>query len=383
MASWKQTFQRWGIGSTGGLLMAAVLMTVPSGCQQAPVAPAEITPIVEGQMTFKPLWSRLVALDEQGGEHVINAWRLGEQVVVSTSVTTLVALNAKAGTIQWRTEFTDKRFKLLKPALTDNKKSLIVINQVQAWKVDVQTGAINKQENFEFAAASDPVVAGDSLFVGGAADYLHCLHVNIFARPKWTIWSPKDTFTNPVTVTPGNITAVSSKGLIWRTNSDKGGTGWERRVTGEGAASATADSTGTLLLVPSLDRKLYCFDVISGNLSWEVRLDGRLDQPARIAPGVILQVGSGKGLYGVTPGQRGGEIKWFTPGITKVLMTASDRAYCQNEANDIVAVDLVTGKVSAKATLPGIAGMFVFGNSEEGIIYTIAPTGRVYAFSTR
>ena len=120
---------------------------------------------------------------DHAGEKVVNAWRMGDSIYVTTTDANVARINATEGTLKWQIELRDREYHIFRPADVPGSKEspegkyVLIVNRGRAYTVEKQTGDVAMQKPMQIAVTTDPIIAKEAFCVGA---------VNYFRRDLWT-----------------------------------------------------------------------------------------------------------------------------------------------------------------------------------------------------
>jgi len=367
-----------GVKVTCGALVALLATAwLLNGCttEAAPTANTPVTSILTARDSgLNVKWQKQVGMAVSRHEKVEGIWRVADMVYVATSEHQIHAIDARQGTLSWTSDLGTYGYEIFRPVELGNG-AILIASQSQLFVLNKKSGEIINQAALTFAATTDPVVADQTLVLGSSGDKMYGLYLDFLGRIKWSHWSRDDAFNSSPALSFGKQVMVASKlGFIWSLNAADGEAVWaRRRVGGEVTAPLAVDPKA--VYVAALDNKVYAFDALKGDHLWDTYLEGKLDQAPLTPGGSVYVVGSGKGLYSLTVDK--GEIKWFVPGVKRVLARAPDRLLALDEQSNLLVIASDTGTVDKTLPMPGVS-RWAF-NTIDGTAYGVTPDGRVVA----
>src|ERR1051325_10533672 len=89
---------------------------------------------------LKEVWQHRLPL--LPGERVVNVWRVGDSIYVTTSEAHVLRLVAGDGTLKWQLDLGDKQCPIFRPSDTPAGKSVLIVNRGKGFLVDKQTGEV-------------------------------------------------------------------------------------------------------------------------------------------------------------------------------------------------------------------------------------------------
>jgi outer membrane protein assembly factor BamB len=343
-----------------------------SGCQQAQVRslapPADLS-----AAGLTQLWSYRIPL--ASNEMIADVWRVGDSVYVSTDQARLIRLEAASGAWAWEANLETASYKIFRPADAPDGKHVLVVNLGKAFLLDKQSGGIVKQHTLDFAATTNPIVAGGNTFCLGGLNYFHAMFLDQLSGDLWRIPAKNDTFTAQPVVEDDSVVLATETGILWRVKLSDGQWIWrDHKTNGRVVGGLAADAAA--FYVPCLDGNVYGFDMSRGANLWITPLKGELNKNLVATRGEVLVPTQDGILYAL--GTAHGDITWKVPGIRYIGTLAGDRVWVLNSAGDVEALAMDDGHVLMSAPA---GGGYIVSNTVDQMVITVSKAGVVAEYS--
>ncbi|MGH7179713.1 MAG: PQQ-binding-like beta-propeller repeat protein [Tepidisphaeraceae bacterium] len=170
----------------------------------------------------------------------------------------------------------------------------------------------------------------------------------------------------------GAVTAINgSRDPMWPLDDSAFRTG------GRVLADVIVDDSG--VYVASTDSKLYCLDRATGKLKWQFFAGAPLEMAPVVTADTVYQYIPGVGVAALDKltGKFSREPRWVASGARKFLAQDDKYAYLRGAANNIVALDKITGDPAFKSRRDDFE---VFAsNTKDATIYAARRDGLVMA----
>lgn len=347
-----------------------------SGCDQmssrggAFVPPADLQPV-----GLQQVWQRRVTLAP--GEKIVNTWRLGDSIYVTTSQARVVRLNATAGTLAWELDLVNKGYRIFRPAEIPGGKNVLVVNQGQALLVDKETADVVLQKPLEIAIDTDPIVPGGNIFCIGGVNYFYALYLDTLEGKKWVTAAKNDAFIARPAVQADSVLLASENGKLWRVSLANGDPIWrDRKTNGHVVGGLAADTRA--VYVPCLDGNVYAFDMTNGFQLWNRAVKGELDKALMLTSADVLVPTGPDNLYCLSSAR--GEIRWEAHGIKDLGTQGAGRVWVTDTSGNLKALSLDNGEVLATAP---VGGASLVANPEDRLVILVTKAGVVAAYTPK
>ncbi|HVS71905.1 MAG TPA: PQQ-binding-like beta-propeller repeat protein [Phycisphaerae bacterium] len=321
-------------------------------------------------------WQTIIGL--ASGEHVVNAWRVGDSLYVTTNHKRLVRLLAASGVKAWDVTIGVQTQQIFRPVdLGQNR--ILVLNQGSAFLLDKAAGVVVNSNSLNMIVTCDPIVdhASNTLCVGGL-DYYYGLYIDQLGGRKWDIAAPHDLFAATPAVVGNTLLVASRQGHLWQLRAATGEWNWkDRKTNGEVVAPLATD--GGALYVAALDQRVYAFAVGSGGELWQVRIQGTLNKMPVPVRGQLLVPAGGKGLYSLSTDT--GDTQWIAPGVSQIATVTGNHAWAQDDAGNLDNINLDNGSIISSTPVP--AAQLAVYNPDDQLVVLINKAGVIGGFMPR
>ncbi|HVX84851.1 MAG TPA: PQQ-binding-like beta-propeller repeat protein [Phycisphaerae bacterium] len=362
------------------LPLAALLLAAAAalpGCEAfAPNTPFTALPDLQ-RAGLNQQWQTIIGL--AGGERIVNAWRVGDSLYVTTNHKRLIRIVAASGVKAWDVQVGIQTQRIFRPVDLGNNR-VLVLNQGSAFILDKAAGVVVASNTLNMIVTTDPIVdaASNTLCVGGL-DYFYGLYLDQLGSRKWDVSAPQDLFAATPAVVGNTLLIASRQGHLWQIRAATGEWNWKDRKT-NGEVVAPLASNGGALFVAALDQRVYAFAVANGGELWQVRLEGTLDKmPIPIRSQLLVPAG-GKGLYSLSADT--GDTQWIAPGVSQIATISGNHAWAQDAGGNLDSVSLDDGSILSSTPVPA-AQLAVYNNSDDQLVVLINKAGVVGGFMPR
>ncbi|MGN6370796.1 MAG: outer membrane protein assembly factor BamB family protein [Phycisphaerae bacterium] len=331
------------------MILATASLVASAGCAQKNDKAADYIPFPNlTQVGLRKVWERQIAV--ANGEHINNAWRVGDSVYLTTDQSRIVRVVATSGVKAWDTIVGSEASTFHKPVELAGGKEILLMDRGNFFVLNKETGRLMHSSSIGFLATTTPVVIDTTICVGGN-DYFHGLFLDQLGGQRWVTFAAQDSFVSDPAVIADSLAIASRNGKLWRISATDGNWIWkDRKTNGEVVAGLATDTHA--VFVPSLDHYLYGFDATTGGELWNQRLDGQLDQTpvvTKLAGGEVLVPASGKGLYAVSPAD--GTVRWEADGVTQIASVNGDYVWAGDSSDNLRCMRVDTGEIVSSTPL--------------------------------
>ena len=304
-------------------------------------------------------------------ERVVSGHSLGDAVYVEGPNGTLICVTKKAGAVRWNQSI---RYPLdYPPAIHKNVLYVFAAGRILA--LNPANGRVFHRTKVRLGITQRPFIAGDVALIASSIESVHAVSLKT-GRAVWTRRIdavPLATAFQP----PDQFYAQCDDGVLRAFITRSGTPSWSkimRRPT-----SVPPAVSGTRLYVPGPDFYLHALAAHGGIEEWRVPVGGAVMRQPQVVRGRVFVVTHPDTL--VVLRENDGSILWRCPGVQRLITTTSDRAYLLGSNGTILAADLKTGKLLAKAPLG--RHRRVLAAPEEGAFFLLSDIGRMLAVEDR
>ena len=229
-----------------------------------------------------------------------------------------------------------------------------------------------------------PLVVGDALFVV-ASDEIHALDAAT-GEPRWRI--PFDhQLTAPLVSSGSSLIAVADQGLVTMIDGADGRTLWMRDLGAPSRFTPALDGTRAIFALD--DSRVVALRVMDGSVGWELKLDGKLNQPSSAKDRVFVGTNTNL-LYALDNDNGHLAWRWKTGGdVIGVSADAKGGAYYASLDNVVRAVNRGNGnqrwikEIPTRPLFPPRTFGYGDGKFYEEIVVLTGVTSEIDAFGTK
>ncbi len=198
------------------------------------------------------------------------------------------AIDTNAGDQVWNFEISGNVFS--SPCIAEDMVIIGSMNKI-LFAIDINDGNLKWTFATQGEIWSSPSFNGDQIFVGCDDGFLYCLSLD--GKLEWkTKLNGKIRSSSPCLSEDNNLIFIGThSGAMYCLNQSNGLIGWDRRITKPVLSSAAVLNDRAFFA--SSDKKIYCFDSITGSKNWEFETGERIwSSPAITENNEVLFFGS-------------------------------------------------------------------------------------------
>ncbi len=376
-----------------GIGLAALLATGCVGPASAKISDAPVPEDVLAKASLAYYWQAEVELLD--GETLRGLWRLDDRLYLLTTTNRLVSLNAANGARLWSVEVADPHKKdvfapchadhvaipkvggiavLLNPPMNDQLDTFdgVIINTLSyALLIDRDSGRVKRKLDFPFAANSAGISDGHHFYVGAINGYYHAVRLSD-GLLEWTM-ATGDMITATPQLSGRGLYVASQDGKLYATDPSlmRNRRIWVQTTDGPLAADFVVDSRGCF--VPSLDYRVYAYDLVTGKINWTFRAQGPIARPIQVGATTVFQYAEQDRFYAIDLAS--GRKRWDLGEGRLVLGVVGSNVLVLTEGADLLVVQESLGEVAMSLPMAGL-DLFV-PNASGPIVYAASRTGKV------
>ncbi|UCG17645.1 MAG: PQQ-binding-like beta-propeller repeat protein [Phycisphaerales bacterium] len=377
------------MGRLHGALAAAVGIAAISGGRAAADSLVDA-----GQLRaagYTKYWETQLPL--RRGDQVAAVHLLDDNIYVTTTDGEVLAVHPGAGLLRWGRHITQRTYTIFRPThVVDEADAGPVVFTTSSGitVIDRYSGELRKVTPSMFAAGSAAtgevtrLIEGDSeilqyrLFAGSSDGHLYAVEWKVPAQPEPTrLWRARTggaVRSTPVYGDADHLYCASMGGRVYCCTSATKAEQWTFPPKGTiGPVRGDIHVTQDGVYVASADRSVYKLDPISGIQRWRRRLPEMLETGPVVLAGTVFQYCPGAGVFAIDAGY--GDILWDLPEGQQAVARHGERICITMTDNHLAWVDVKTGKVNSKVSLPDRT--LAAQNHDDAAIYLISPLGNL------
>jgi serine/threonine-protein kinase len=359
-----------------GLAVVAATATPAFGWGRPPKpepAPLPAAPAALEAQGMELRWQSSLGLDE--GETVAKVWLRGNLVVAATNQKRVYAVDAATGVRVWAVEAAQPHESIQAPAMADGHLYLATTTRLAALRA--ADGQVVASADLGFAPVGGIAAADGRAFVPDAKGWMQAVALAPDTS-GWSRWAEGAVGSAPVT-DAGNVYYANLDGKVFASPLGSRVVVWQHQAEG-GIAADLFLTDDDLLLVPSLDYRLYALAGTSGRTLWQYNAGEPLRTAAWADETQVFLVAGQAGLTALDASN--GHRQWAWAEGRTFCAADAETVWVRSRGDDLVALGRADGTVRyAVPTRPD--AMVVRNETGDGVVYLATPGGRLIAAAER
>ncbi|MEO6695783.1 MAG: PQQ-binding-like beta-propeller repeat protein [Ignavibacteria bacterium] len=217
---------------------------------------------------------------------------VNEDIILSNTKGALYRLNARTGSIIWKSGLKKSMFSFYTSPSVYNEKIFLGSTDGNMYAFDLLSGKELWKYKTGASIISDVSVADGNIYFGSDDKNFYCL--DTAGNLKWN----KDLNTNFLSSSAfynNNLITAGVDGSVFALNKNNGDIVW--KFVTNGAVSASPLLQGSKIFIGSFDKNFYCLNADDGKELWQYKCEGRIRTSAVVWKDYIFVASDDKFIY--------------------------------------------------------------------------------------
>jgi FOG: WD40-like repeat len=318
-------------------------------------APVRGAPVIVGDTVYTSGGLHVYALDAATGRR---KWRATIKGGANDTLTVLdgtvyleafknrvYALDARNGTVKW-SRTVGGTINYSSPAAAGHLVYIGSHDDFTLYALDTDTGEIRWKKKAKGAFDAQPIIDGNTLYVGADGDVFYALDATTGAV-RWTQFVGGDGASERAVIQGDTVYVGSYDHRVYALNKTTGSQKWVQ-VLGTGDLNSTPTIDGSYLYIASGDGKTYALAIDTGKIKWSRNTDSSESSPAA-ADGLVYIGSRGHKIYALNG--RTGAVVWTHPTSEATYPSGTltkGTLYIGSDDETIYALNAKTGEGSSR-----------------------------------
>ncbi|QOI99458.1 MAG: PQQ-binding-like beta-propeller repeat protein [Phycisphaeraceae bacterium] len=309
------------------------------------------------------------------GGRIVQMSVYNDIVSVVDSATNIAVLETGNGQVRWKNQLSSGMMRIVGLSRSDDGR-ILASSDAELFAMRIDTGDTVLRQRFEKVVNTAPVLVGDTAVYGTAIGEI-LAHGLPLGTKRWGYITGAAINLAPVPVGEA-VGVVTQRGDVVFVNPITGTPTTSHKRMFAGAAAAPI-STGSLLIVPSLDQSLYAFSPEAERAIWRYRTS----KPLRVSPAyhagrVYCEIeGSLTAFESST-----GKPLWTAANIRGTVVAVRNNRLVVWDGANATLLEPEDGGVVATVAIPG-ATRLIADTIEDGNLYIASASGLIAKFIPR